>query len=211
MQIALEVIENARTGDAGAFNHVVLAYRKKVLGTVARLIGRPEDAEDVTQEVFTRLYFTFEKLREPELFEFWLRRMTINAAYSYLRNPRRQREPRMGDLPESHLVMADAAAGRRADAEEQHYQRIRDQVEDVLAGVSDADRILLILKEVEGLSHQELEQIYQVSQNALKVRIFRARHRVLRAFRAREARKSRAGCGRVSSAIMKSSSSSCAP
>jgi RNA polymerase sigma-70 factor (ECF subfamily) len=156
------------------------------------MIGHPEDAEDVAQEVFNRLYFTLEKLRAPELFEAWLHRMTVNAAYDYLRGRhghRTHREARMSDLSDAQLVLADARAGRRADWEERDHQRIRDFVEELLAGVSDADRIILILKEVEGLSIQELEKIYQISENALKVRLFRARQRVLRAFRNQPAHK----------------------
>jgi RNA polymerase sigma-70 factor, ECF subfamily len=56
-------------------------------------------------------------------------------------------------------------------------------VDAMLRGVSEADRILLTLKEVEGLSLKELEKVYRVNENALKVRLFRARQRVLKAFR----------------------------
>jgi RNA polymerase sigma-70 factor, ECF subfamily len=56
MLIEFELIEKARSGDDAAFNLVVKPYRKRILGTIARLIGRPEDVEDVGQEVFLRLY-----------------------------------------------------------------------------------------------------------------------------------------------------------
>ena len=190
MQVALEVLKGARDCDAAAFNQIVLTYRKKVLGTVARMIGHPEDAEDVAQEVFTRLYFTIQKLRVPELFEVWLHRMTVNAAYDYLRGRHGRHvrhESRMSDLSESQLLFADALAGRRADWEARDQQRIRDAVEELLAGVSDADRIILVLKEMEGLSIRDLEEIYRMSQAALKVRLFRARQRVLKAFREQQA------------------------
>ncbi len=57
MLVEFELIERARNGDAGAFNQVVQAYRKRILGTIAVLIGRPDDVEDVGQEVFLRLYY----------------------------------------------------------------------------------------------------------------------------------------------------------
>src|SRR5579884_3639821 len=78
-------IEQARAGDDAAFNRVVLAYRKRIFGTIARLIGRPEDVEDVAQEVFLRLYYSLDQLRSPEVFEPWLYRLTVNASYDYLR------------------------------------------------------------------------------------------------------------------------------
>jgi RNA polymerase sigma-70 factor, ECF subfamily len=184
MLVEFELIERARNGDAGAFNQVVQAYRKRILGTIARLIGRPDDVEDVGQEVFLRLYYALEQLRTPEVFEPWLYRLTVNAAYDYLRKQKRRKESRMSDLSEQAVVMADAVAGGKVEAEESRRTKIRELVESLLGKISEEDRILLMMKEVEGLSLKELEQIYKVSENALKVRLFRARQRVLKAFEA---------------------------
>jgi RNA polymerase sigma-70 factor (ECF subfamily) len=182
VQIDPETIERARQGDEAAFNGVVQAYRKRILGAIARIIGRPEDVEDVAQEVFVRLYFSLDQLRTPEVFEPWLYRLTVNAAYDYLRKQRRRSESRMADLSEQQIVAADSAAGSRASEEAARRAKLREAVQALLAGVSEEDRILLVLKEVEGLSLKELEKIYRVNENALKVRLFRARQRVLRAY-----------------------------
>jgi len=186
MLVEFELIERARGGDDGAFSQVVQAYRKRILGTIARLIGRPEDVEDVGQEVFLRLYYSLEQLRTAEVFEPWLYRLTVNAAYDYLRRQKRRQESRMSDLSEQQVMMADAAAGGKQNAEEQRRSKVREQVEALLEQVSEEDRILLTLKEVEGLSLKELEKIYRVNENALKVRLFRARQRVLKAYGAGE-------------------------
>lgn len=179
--VDFELIQRARSGDDSAFNQIVSTYRKRIMGTIARLIGRPEDVEDVAQDVFLRLYFSLEQLRTPEVFEPWLYRLTVNAAYDYLRKQRRRHESRMSDLSEEQVLLADALAGGRVDADEQHRRKVREMVGILLAGVSEEDRILLVLKEVEGLSLKELEKIYNVKENALKVRLFRARQRVLKA------------------------------
>src|SRR5204863_1653458 len=186
MLVDFELIRRAQKGDSAAFNEVVLAYRKRILGTIARLIARPDDVEDVGQEVFLRLYFSLDQLRTPEVFEPWLYRLTVNASYDYLRKQRRRMESRMSDLSEQQVVMADAAAGGKVDQERQEQKRIRETVDALLGTVSEDDRILLTLKEVEGLSLKELEKIYRVNENALKVRLFRARQRVLKAFGAGE-------------------------
>jgi RNA polymerase sigma-70 factor (ECF subfamily) len=184
MLVEFELIERARGGDDAAFNQVVLAYRKRILGTISRLISRPEDVEDVGQEVFVRLYFSLDQLRTPEVFEPWLYRLTVNAAYDYLRRQRRRGEARLGDLSEQQVLMADAAESGRRHEELERRKRLRELVESLLGQVSEEDRILLTLKEVEGLSLKELEKIYQVNENALKVRLFRARQRVLKAYAA---------------------------
>jgi RNA polymerase sigma-70 factor, ECF subfamily len=180
MLVDFEVIKRAQKGDGVAFNEVVLAYRKRILGTIARLISRPDDVEDVGQEVFLRLYFSLDQLRSPEVFEPWLYRLTVNAAYDYLRKQRRRQESRMADLSEQQVMIADAVAGGKLDLEDRRRKQLRETVDALLGSVSEEDRILLTLKEVEGLSLKELEGIYRVNENALKVRLFRARQRVLK-------------------------------
>ncbi|MBV8731619.1 MAG: sigma-70 family RNA polymerase sigma factor [Acidobacteriia bacterium] len=189
MLVEFDLIKRAQAGDSAAFNEIVVVYRKRILGTITRLISRPEDVEDVAQEVFLRLYFSLDQLRTPEVFEPWLYRLTVNAAYDYLRKQRRRQEFRMSDLSEQQMVMADALAGGRADLDEREAKKTRETVEALLGAVSEADRILLMLKELEGLSLKELEKIYNINENALKVRLFRARQRVLKAFEAVAKRK----------------------
>ncbi|MBL8296168.1 MAG: sigma-70 family RNA polymerase sigma factor [Bryobacterales bacterium] len=182
MQCDFSLIERARNGDDAAFNQIVLAYRKRVFGTISRLIGRPEDVEDVAQEVFLRLYYSLDQLRAAEVFEPWLYRLTVNAGYDYLRRRKRRHESLMADLSEQQLIAADSAAGGKQEADRRQAAEVREFVQALLSEVSEEDRILLTLKEVEGLSLRELEQIYQVNENALKVRLFRARQRVLKAY-----------------------------
>jgi RNA polymerase sigma-70 factor (ECF subfamily) len=182
MQCDHSTIEKAQKGDDVAFNEVVRVYRKRILGTISRLIGRPEDVEDVGQEVFVRLYYSLDQLRSPEVFEPWLYRLTVNAAYDYLRRRKRRQESRMSDLSEQQVVLADAAESGRQDNDRRQAAEVRDFVQSLLSEVSEDDQILLTLKEVEGLSLKELEAVYGVNENALKVRLFRARQRVLRAY-----------------------------
>ncbi len=184
MLVEQELIERARAGDSPAFNQVVLAYRKRILGTISRLIGRPEDVEDVAQEVFVRLYYSLDQLRTAEVFEPWLYRLTVNACYDYLRRAKRRGESRMADLSEQQVLLADSLAGGRQQSDEQQKTKVREFVDALFRHVSEEDRLLLTLKEVEGLSLKELEQIYGVNENALKVRLFRARQRVLKAYKA---------------------------
>ncbi len=182
MLVEQELIEKARTGDTGAFNQIVLAYRRRILGTISRLIGRPEDVEDVGQEVFVRLYYSLDQLRTSEVFEPWLYRLTVNACYDYLRRAKRRNESRMADLSEQQVMMADSLAGGKQEWEERQKEETREFMDALFQHVSEEDRLLLTLKEVEGLSLKELEQIYQINENALKVRLFRARQRVLKAY-----------------------------
>ena len=181
MLVEPETIERAQRGDAEAFNLIVRAYRKRTLGTIYRLIGRVEDVEDVGQDVFARLYYSLNQLRSPEVFEPWLYRLTRNATYDYLRKRRRSAGVRMADVSEQQVSGADATRGAKEYEEHRRKAEIRETVQRLFEEISDEDRVLLTLKEVEGLSLKELMEIFRVKESAIKVRLFRARKRALKA------------------------------
>ena len=136
----------------------------------------------MAQDVFVRLYFSLDQLRAPEVFEPWLYRLTVNAAYDYLRKRRRSNDVRMADLSEEQLNMADAAAGSKESAKQEKQKQLRKTLDVLMDQVSEDDRLLLGLKELQGLSLKELREVYGVSENVLKVRLFRARKQVLKAY-----------------------------
>ena len=160
MLVEASLIKRAQSGDVGAFNEIIRAYRKRILGTIFRLISRAEDVEDVGQDVFVRLYFSLDQLRAPEVFEPWLYRLTVNAAYDYLRKRRRSGEVRMADLSEEQLSVADAAAGSKESAKHENQQQLRETLDVLMGQVSEDDRLLLGLKELQGLSLKELREVY---------------------------------------------------
>ncbi len=180
MLVELETIQRAQSGDEAAFNQIVYAYRKRILGTVYRLIGHPGDVEDVSQDVFVRLYHSLSQLRSLEVFERWLHRLTVNTTYDYLRKKRRSAAITMADLSDEQVVVADAVEGGKQHSEELRQREARATVQALLGRISEEDRILLLLREVEGLSLKELHEIYDIKENALKVRLFRARKRALK-------------------------------
>lgn len=182
MLVEPETIERAQSGDDEAFSEIIRAYRKRILGTVYRTISRGDDVEDVGQEVFVRLYDSLQQLRTPQVFEPWLYRLTINACYDYLRRKRREIDIRMADLSEEQVVAVDAALSSKKAVEASQKEGARELLEILLDRVSNEDRVLLTLKEIQGLSLKELSVVYKVNTNALKVRLFRARKRALKAY-----------------------------
>lgn len=182
MLVEPETIQKAQSGDDEAFGEIIRVYRKRILGTVYRMISRGDDVEDVGQEVFVRLYDSIGQLRAPQVFEPWLYRLTVNACYDYLRRKRREIDIRMADLSEEQIVAIDAALSGRRAIEDSHKQGAKELLDVVLGRVSEEDRLLLVLKEIEGLSLKELSNVYNVNTNVLKVRLFRARKRALKAY-----------------------------
>jgi RNA polymerase sigma-70 factor (ECF subfamily) len=172
------LIERARHGDDEAFGELVLLCRRRVFAAVNRLIARRQDVEDVAQDVFLRLYQSLGQLRTPEAFDFWLYRITTNAVYDYLRKRPRDREIFVSDLEDRQLQAANVSACRQQLRDEQERLRIIEHLDGLLSKLLPADRILLVLREVEGLTMRELSEVYGVREGAIKLRLFRARGRL---------------------------------
>jgi RNA polymerase sigma-70 factor (ECF subfamily) len=174
----LDVIRLAQTGDKAAFAELVRISRRRVLGTISRLIARPEDVEDVGQEVFLRMHASIGKLQTPEAFDLWLWRLTTNAAYDYLRKRPRHREVRVSDLPDDQVYAATNSASCQVARDERDRNRTIDYVDSLLAQLSPSDRILIVMREVEGLTMEELAGVLRINVGAVKLRLFRARNRL---------------------------------
>lgn len=176
-----ELIRQAQDGDNAAFAQIIQTYRQRIFGTVYRLTGRPDEVEDVGQDVFLRLYSSLGQLRTPAVFETWLYRLTVNTVYDHLRKKRRTTDVPMADLSDEQLLAADASESHRVDEIRTRQTDARETLYAMLERISDEDRVLLERKEIQGLTLKELRKIYDANENALKVRLFRARRRALEA------------------------------
>ncbi len=182
MTATRELIVEAQQGGETAFNEIIRLYRRRVFGTLFRIVGRRDEVEDVAQDVFVRLHQSLPQLRSPEVFETWLYRLTTHAAYDHLRRQMRRESLRLSDLTEEQARAVEASMSSEAYGVERRQAEVRELMEQILRRVSAKDRALLILKEVEGRSLKELSGIYDCNVNALKVRLFRARKRALKAY-----------------------------
>ena len=181
MSVSPEVIRQVQAGDCDAFALVVQTYRQRIFGTIYRLVGRGQEVEDVGQEVFLRIFQSIGQLRDAEVFDTWLYRLTVNTVYDFLRRKRRMADVPMCELSEEQLLSADAAESIRLQSIATRQRNNQEHLEVLLGQISDEDRALLERKEIEGLSLKELKRIYAANENALKVRLFRARKRALEA------------------------------
>ena len=176
------IVTAAQNGDAQAFNRLVEQFKRRVFGTLYRIVGKREEVEDVAQEVFVRLHQSLPQLRSPEVFETWLYRLTTHAAYDHLRRQMRRESIRMSDLSEEQVRTVESGMSGEAFAGDTRHADVRELMQHILERVSEKDRVLLVLKEVEGRSLKELSAILGCNVNAVKVRLFRARKRALKAY-----------------------------
>lgn len=179
MRVQPEIIQRAQRGDESAFNEIVRVYSSRILGAVYGQAGDPGEVEDIAQEVFVRVWKSIDQLREVELFEPWLYRLAANTACDFLRRKRRRKDLRIGDMSEEQAMAIEAKASATTFVGDETRREAVRLTQQLLSRLSDADRQLLTLKEVQGLSLRELERVYGVNTNAMKVRLFRARKRAL--------------------------------
>lgn len=167
-----ELVKRAIEGDEIAFGFLVAKYREIVHALSYRRIGDYHDAEDVTQEVFIRVYQKLPSLRNPESFTGWLYVITENCCRMYLRRRNRSSDRTM-PLEEVSEEQWNALSLRRR-AEEERRRLVRDTI----AELPETERIVVTLYYMGGMSCKDIARFMGTSLSAIKNRLYRARKRL---------------------------------
>ncbi len=164
-----ETIAAARAGDLRAFELLMRQHERLVLVTALRLTGNLQDAQDVSQEVFLKLYKNLAKVEAPGALPAWLYRVTVNACHDL-----RRRRPVSAPI---ELAEALAAAGNdpQAGATEAERRRV---LELSLRLLQEKERAALVLRDLEGLSTQEVARVLRSSEATVRSQISKARSKV---------------------------------
>jgi len=169
----------AAGGDPAAFDDLVLRWKNRVFRLALRFFRRPEDAEDVTQEVFMKVYRTAATYRMDAPFEHWLLRIATNACRDRLRSMRRRPEEVLSSLtPDAGAWLDRALSG--AALQEQQAEAAKEAAAELLATLPPKDRTVLVLLDLEGLSAREVAAATGSTRAAVKVRAMRARRALRR-------------------------------
>jgi RNA polymerase sigma-70 factor, ECF subfamily len=168
--VSYELVAACRRGDPHAYEEVVRLTHRHVFTQALRLVGDWQEAEDVTQDAYLRGFRGLSGFRGEAQFETWLYRIVANAALSHLRRKHRLAEV----LTEPEDDPRDLA--QEVGLEERAVDR--DALGSALAALSPALRTVVVLKDVYGLSCEEIGDQMGVSEGAVKVRLHRARRRL---------------------------------
>ena len=167
-----ELARRAAGGDEDAFAQLVGLHEKKVYGLALRMCGNPEDAADAAQEAFLAAWKGLPRFRGEAGFSTWLYRLTSNAAIDHLRRVKRQRGEVSLDGGGPGLDAVDDAPSPQAQAEE---TELREAVAEGLSMLSEDHRQILLMREYQELSYDEIAQALEVDLGTVKSRISRAR------------------------------------
>ena len=183
-QSDLELVRRAQRNERGAFDLLVLKYQHKVVKLVARLLRDPAEAEDVAQEAFVKAYRALGSFRGDSAFYTWLYRIAVNTARNAIAS--RQRRPLDYEAELSESEQSNLASRlRHMDTPEATVlsEEIRLTVNQAIEQLPEDLRTAIVLREVEGLSYEEIAAAMDCPVGTVRSRIFRAREAIDRALK----------------------------
>ena len=179
-EVDQQLVERAQRGDKHAFELLVTKYHRKLERLLSRLIRDPSEIEDVAQEAFIKAYRALPNFRGDSAFYTWLYRIGINTAKNYLIAMGR-RAPTSTEFDSEEAESFEDAAGLRdinTPESELASKQIAQTVNDAIAALPEELRTAITLRELDGLSYEEIAQIMNCPIGTVRSRIFRAREAV---------------------------------
>ena len=186
-----ELVRLAQAGNKEAFEELVRRHQQRVFAVAGGILRRREDVEDIAQQVFVKAYFSIKRFDQRAAFTTWLYKITVNECWDLLRKKKVRPLLYESDLSEEQVQQFSNSEKFEAGAQDVSDKlEAQQRIEILLQGLDERDRMMLILKEVEGCAIEEIAEILELNANTVKVRLFRARRRIVN-----QARKRKDGSG----------------
>ena len=175
----LTIIRRVQHGDLDAFELLMAAYEKNVYNVALQMTGNREDAQDMAQEAFLKAYSSLSSFRGDSKFSSWLYRIVANVCLDFKR--RQSRRPRSSltvEDDEGESVELDIADESQSPETLLERKLTRDAVRRGLQELPPEQRQILLLREIQGLSYEEIGEVMDLEPGTVKSRIFRARKKL---------------------------------
>ena len=175
-----KLVRRAQREDKEAFEELIRRHQNRVFAVAGGILRRREDVEDIAQQVFVKAYFSLKKFDQRAAFSTWLYKITVNECWDLLRKKKVRPLVYESDLSEEQAKqVAGSELAQNPGPDISERLEAREQVERLLEGLDERDRLMLMLKEVEGFSIEEIADVMELNANTVKVRLFRARRRIV--------------------------------
>ena len=174
------LVAEAKAGSYEAFEDLVNRYEKKIYRLGLNLTGNPEDAEDILQETFLKAFEHLSDFREDSRFYTWIVRIAINQGLMKLRKRRGSKEVQIedGENDDGEIIPRDFADWRPNPEQELQRTELEGILQNAARSLPTTFRTVFFLRDVEGLSTEETAELLNLSEGAVKARLFRARLRL---------------------------------
>ena len=171
-----ELVKRVQKGDKGAFDLLVLKYEHKIVNLVMRYVRDPEQALDISQEAFIKAYRALPRFRGESAFYTWLYRIAVNTAKNYLAAQRRRPMDIELDMQDPEQYGLHAKLKETDTPEEVALSHeLQETLERAFEALPDDLRTAIILRELDGMSYEEIAQTMDCPVGTVRSRIFRAR------------------------------------
>lgn len=176
------LVRRIQAKDEMAFKEIVERYQAKVFSIIYGILRNHNDAEDIAQQVFAKIYFSIGNFDFRSSLLTWIYKITVNECYDYLRKKRVRKLVYESDFSEEDsLQMENSQTARDHKAPVDETLARRDLLVKLLGKISEEDRNLMLMKEVEGHSVEELAEMTGMNENTIKVKLFRTRQKLVKA------------------------------
>lgn len=185
-----ELVRRAQAGDMAAYEELLRTHQQRVFAVVGGILRRREDVEDVAQQVFMKAYFSLKRFDLRSAFGTWLYKIAVNECWDYLRKKKVRRLVYEADLSEEQIrqlegIPEQALGACKPPEDAARLAEQSDLLQRLLGELEEKDRLMLVMKEVEGFSVEEIGEVLGLNVNTVKVRLFRARGRLVEIYRKR--------------------------
>ena len=175
----LLVVKRVLSGDNDAYELLVNAHQRQVYNLALKMLGDPDDAFDMSQEAFLRAYSSLSSFRGDSKFSVWLYRLTSNICIDYLRRKKRHMTSSLTYIDElGHTEEIEIPDERFSPETQLERTQLREAVVAAMDALSEEYRSILILREINGLSYDEIGEVLDLEAGTVKSRLFRARKRI---------------------------------
>ncbi|MFZ9081572.1 MAG: RNA polymerase sigma factor RpoE [Burkholderiaceae bacterium] len=178
----LDLVQRVKNGDREAFNLLVLKYQRKVSRLVGRLVRNPDEADDVVQDAFIKAYRALPQFRGDSAFYTWLYRITVNTAKNHLvsqgKRPISLSELTSNDPDEESFELPVVTTDNNTPEAELMSRQVAEAVNRAVLALPEELRTALSLREIDGLSYEEIAEAMNCPIGTVRSRIFRAREAV---------------------------------
>lgn len=172
----LTLVRAAKEGDMSAFEQLITRHSAMIIRITMHILSSREDAEDVTQDTFLRAFQNLGTFEERSRFSTWLTRIAVNSALMRLRVKRRSRTDSLDEDSEDSTALIDTLADWRPNPEQLYREtELKEILLQALASLSEACRVVFVLRDIEGLSTAQTAEMLDLSINNVKSRLLRAR------------------------------------
>ena len=170
-----DLVRRAKAGETGAFDVLVEKYQHRILNLVGRYVSDRTARQDVAQEAFLKAWRNIGSFRGDSQFYTWLFRITVNTAMNYLAAARRRPEHTLPPNEEGEASMDDLQVDLDTPQGEAEAEEIAAVVNEVISELSEDLRVAITLRELEGMSSEQIVYVMQCPIGTVRSRIFRAR------------------------------------